>query len=189
MAKPDRREEIEAAMKTANEQGWQLAVVVLNDVPPQVYECVKQLGNQRLGVVTQCVSFQALERNSGKLRMCKSLNFLFVYDDIYHIFLDVQNLSQKINAKLGGINGIVNLKAALSHSTNEDRFMFFGADVKPNDILRSYVLTNFYCRSPIQRAQQKYHPLQQLLAHVIQLAVVMRHVFVNVCIQFIIYNL
>ena len=135
MAKPDRRQDIEDAMKTASNQGWQLAVVVLNDVPPQVYEYVKQLGNQRLGVVTQCVSFQALERNSGKLRMCKNLNFSFFYD-IYHIFSDVQNLSQKINAKIGGINGVVNLKAALSRSSNEDLFMFFGADVKPNDIIR-----------------------------------------------------
>jgi hypothetical protein len=45
------------------------------------------------------------------------------------ICLDVQNLSQKINTKLGGINGIVNLKEALSHSSREDLFMFFGADV------------------------------------------------------------
>jgi hypothetical protein len=49
------------------------------------------------------------------------------------IFLDVQNLSQKINAKIGGINGVVNLKEALSHSSNEDLFMFFGADVRSYD--------------------------------------------------------
>jgi hypothetical protein len=138
IAKPNRSEEIEAAMKTASSQGWQLAIVVLNDVQPDVYEYVKQLGNQRLGVVTQCVSFQALERNSGKLRMCKILNFLFIFDDIHLIFSDVQNLSQKINAKLGGINGIVNLKTALRHASNEDVFMFFGADVKPNDMIKSY---------------------------------------------------
>jgi hypothetical protein len=63
-------------MRTATNQGWQLAVVVLNNVPSEVYECVKQWGNQRLGLVTQCVSFQALERSSGKLRMCK--NFIFL---------------------------------------------------------------------------------------------------------------
>jgi len=45
------------------------------------------------------------------------------------VLLDVQNLSQKINAKLGCINGVVNLKAALSRPSNEDLFMFFGADV------------------------------------------------------------
>jgi hypothetical protein len=138
IAKPNRSEEIEAAMKTASSQGWQLAIVVLNDVQPDVYEYVKQLGNQRLGVVTQCVSFQALERNSGKLRMCKILNFLFIFDDTHLISSDVQNLSQKINAKLGGINGIVNLKTALRHTSNEDVFMFFGADVKPYDMIRSY---------------------------------------------------
>ncbi len=180
IAKPDRRSDIEDAMKTASNQGWQLAIVVLNDVPSQVYEYVKQLGNQRLGVTNQCVSFQALERNSGKLRMCKPLTFLISFDDIYHIFSDVQNLSQKINAKLGGINGVVNLKAALSHSSNEDIFMFFGADVKSNDMIRIYVISHFSCRLLIQLVQRINHPLLQLLVHAIQLVVVMRHVFVNV---------
>ncbi|CAF5029492.1 unnamed protein product, partial [Rotaria sp. Silwood1] len=41
---------------------------------------------------------------------------------------DVENLSQKINTKIGGINGIVNLKTALSQISNTDRFMFFGVD-------------------------------------------------------------
>jgi hypothetical protein len=45
------------------------------------------------------------------------------------LFKDIQNLSQKINVKLGGINGVVNLKAALMHVSNEDLFMFFGANV------------------------------------------------------------
>jgi hypothetical protein len=30
---------------------------------------------------------------------------------------------------MGCINGVVNLKAALSRPSNEDLFMFFGADV------------------------------------------------------------
>jgi len=76
IAKPDQREEIESAMKTATNQGWQLAIVVLNDVPPETYASIKQWGNQRLGLVTQCVSFQALERNFDKLRLCKNLIFL-----------------------------------------------------------------------------------------------------------------
>ncbi|CAF1077709.1 unnamed protein product [Rotaria sordida] len=111
IAQPPRSEEIEVAMKRASNEKWQIAIVVLNDVQPEVYECIKQWGNQTLGVTTQCVNFQSLQRNSGKYRMY------------------VQNLSQKINAKIGGINGIVNLKAALSHSSHEDLFMFFGADV------------------------------------------------------------
>jgi hypothetical protein len=44
----------------------------------------------------------------------------------------MDNLSQKINGKLGGINSVINLKSALSHSSNEDLFMFFGADVSIN---------------------------------------------------------
>ncbi len=130
MAKPDRRDEIESAMKEAVRQGWQLAVVVLNEVQPDVYECVKQWGNQRLGLVTQCVSYQALERNSGsKLRMCKNFIFTSSILSIKHFFLDIQNLSQKMNAKIGGINGIVNLKEALSQRSDTDLFMFLGADV------------------------------------------------------------
>ena len=43
--------------------------------------------------------------------------------------IDVENLSQKINGKLGGINGVVNTKLALRSSSREDLFMFFGADV------------------------------------------------------------
>ena len=58
-------------MKTAVDQDWQIAIVILNNVPSQVYECVKQWGNQRLGLATQCVSFQALEANRSNLRMCK----------------------------------------------------------------------------------------------------------------------
>jgi len=42
-----------------------------------------------------------------------------------------------MNAKIGGINGIVNLKSALSHSSNEDLFMFFGADVKSNSLIKN----------------------------------------------------
>ncbi|CAF0968816.1 unnamed protein product [Rotaria sordida] len=110
-AKPSRNEDIEVAMKQTSNENWQIAIVILNNVLPEVYESIKQWSNQKLGVPTQCVSFQSLQRNVGKYRMY------------------VQNLSQKINTKIGGINGIVNLKAALSHSSNEDLFMFVGADI------------------------------------------------------------
>ncbi|CAF0973268.1 unnamed protein product [Adineta steineri] len=111
IAKPPTKEEIEKTLVNASKEHWQLTVVVLNNTLDNVYDYVKQCGNQRYGLVTQCVSYQSLEKNIGKL-------------DMY-----VQNLSQKINAKMGCINGIVNLKAALSRPSNEDLFMFFGADV------------------------------------------------------------
>lgn len=111
MAKPPNKTDIQSALAAASKDNWQLAVIILNNTPDEVYDFVKQCGNQRFGLVTQCVSYQALERNIGKLEMY------------------VQNLSQKINAKLGCINGVVNLKAALSRPSNDDLFMFFGADV------------------------------------------------------------
>ncbi|CAF1174819.1 unnamed protein product [Rotaria sordida] len=111
IAKPANKDDIEITLNNASKDKWQLAIVVLNNTLDNVYDYVKQCGNQRYGLVTQCVSFQALERNLSKL-------------DMY-----VQNLSQKINAKMGCINGVVNLKAALSRPSNEDLFMFFGADV------------------------------------------------------------
>ncbi len=64
-----------------------------------------------------------------------------------YLILDVDNLSQKINGKLGGINSVVNTKLALSHSSKEDIFMFFGADVSVNiDIIRVENDANFIFR-------------------------------------------
>ncbi|CAF3663795.1 unnamed protein product [Adineta steineri] len=109
--KTSRKDDIRNGMAEASGNRWQLAIVILNDVPSDVYDYVKQLGHQRLGLVTQCVDLIALENNLQKLHMY------------------VENISQKINGKLGGINSVVNTKLALSRSTKEDLFMFFGADV------------------------------------------------------------
>ncbi|CAF1006461.1 unnamed protein product [Didymodactylos carnosus] len=110
-SKPATRTEIEKELRRASEQKWQLTLIILNDTKEEVYEYVKQLGNQRLGVVTQCASFSAIQGHSGKLRMY------------------VENLSQKINGKLGCINGVVKLKSTLQCPQKEDLFMFMGADV------------------------------------------------------------
>ncbi len=56
-------------------------------------------------------------------------HFFNVYMIRVQWYLDVDNLSQKINGKLGGVNSVINLKSALSRSSNDDLFMFFGADV------------------------------------------------------------
>lgn len=68
---PDRPERIEQVLREASESKCQLAIVVLNTGNPEVYDSVKQLGNQRLGLRTQCVDMQALRNNIGKLHMCK----------------------------------------------------------------------------------------------------------------------
>ena len=70
MAKPPNKNDIQSVLAGASKDSWQLAVVILNNTPDEVYEFVKQCGNQRFGLVTQCVSYQALERNIGKLDMC-----------------------------------------------------------------------------------------------------------------------
>ncbi len=56
-------------------------------------------------------------------------HFFNVYMIRVQSYLDVDNLSQKINGKLGGVNSVINLKSALSRSSNDDLFMFFGVDV------------------------------------------------------------
>ncbi|CAF3889514.1 unnamed protein product [Rotaria sordida] len=107
-AKPSRNEDIEVAMKQTSNENWQIAIVILNNVLHEVYESIKQWSNQKLGVPTQCVA---------------------VFNHFNEMLANIACVSQKINTKIGGINGIVNLKAALSHSSNEDLFMFVGADI------------------------------------------------------------
>ncbi|CAF4470917.1 unnamed protein product, partial [Rotaria sp. Silwood2] len=102
---------IEKPLTEGSKKGWQLAIVILNTDASQSYSDVKQIGHQKLGLRTQCIDWKALCRNMDKLHMY------------------VENLSQKINVKLGGINSIVNTKLALTQSSQNDLFMFFGADV------------------------------------------------------------
>ncbi|UJR37628.1 hypothetical protein I4U23_030325 [Adineta vaga] len=96
-------------LKNAN---CEVVLFILNGVGEDIYKTVKYLGNHKLGIVTQCTDFVAIAKNINKL-------------DMY-----LQNLVQKFNAKLGGVNGMVSLARALtSSSTKDDVFMFFGADV------------------------------------------------------------
>ncbi|CAF4571630.1 unnamed protein product, partial [Rotaria sp. Silwood2] len=67
------------------------------------------------------------DRNFGTDLYLKELNIHVDTTNMMQV-QDVQNLSQKINGKLGGINGFVNVKLALNHPSDEDLFMFFGAD-------------------------------------------------------------
>lgn len=65
-------------------------------------------------MVTQCTRFDKLLANSEPRKM-----------DMY-----IQNLVQKCNAKLGGVNQLVSLMRALTSSTaRSDVFMFFGIDL------------------------------------------------------------
>ncbi|CAF1938445.1 unnamed protein product [Rotaria magnacalcarata] len=105
-------QKIHDRLQELKEANCEVVLFILNGVGEDIYKTIKYFGNHKLGIVTQCTDFVAIAKNINKL-------------DMY-----LQNLVQKFNAKLGGINGMVSLARALtSSSTKDDIFMFFGADV------------------------------------------------------------
>ncbi len=68
--------EIKSTLLNASRERWQLAIVVLNSYnSDMVYNLVKSYANGQIGLMTQCVNYQALKRNISKLDMCKYINF------------------------------------------------------------------------------------------------------------------
>ncbi|CAF1297196.1 unnamed protein product [Adineta ricciae] len=105
---------IHKRLQTLKEKNCEVVVFILNGVGEDTYKTIKYFGNQKLGIVTQCTDFVAIAKNIRSRKL-----------DMY-----LQNLVQKFNAKLGGVNGMVSLARALtSSSAKDDVFMFFGADV------------------------------------------------------------
>ncbi|CAF1577529.1 unnamed protein product [Rotaria magnacalcarata] len=101
-------------LRELKESNCEVVVFILNGVGEETYKSIKYFGNQKLGIVTQCTDFVAIAKNIKNRKL-----------DMY-----LQNLVQKFNAKLGGVNGVVSIARALtSSSTKDDVFMFFGADV------------------------------------------------------------
>jgi eukaryotic translation initiation factor 2C len=102
-----------ARMNELKIQGCEVIIYILNQVGDDIYHAIKYFGNVKLGIVTQCTRFDRLMSNSDPRKM-----------DMY-----IQNLVQKFNAKLGGVNQLVSLMRALtSPSARSDVFMFFGID-------------------------------------------------------------
>ncbi|CAF1268322.1 unnamed protein product [Rotaria sp. Silwood1] len=102
-----------ARMNELKMLGCEVIIYILNQVGDDIYHVIKFFGNIKLGMVTQCTRFDKLMANSEPRKM-----------DMY-----IQNLVQKFNAKLGGINQLVSLMRALtSPSPRTDIFMFFGID-------------------------------------------------------------
>ena len=56
-------------MKDAHQKKWQLAIIVLNTDAPQVYPFIKQMGNQSLGLRTQCIDINVIQKNMKNLSM------------------------------------------------------------------------------------------------------------------------
>ncbi|CAF3441824.1 unnamed protein product [Rotaria sp. Silwood1] len=102
-----------ARMNELKMQGCEVIIYILNQVGDDIYHAIKFFGNVKIGMVTQCTRFDRLMSNSDNRKM-----------DMY-----IQNLVQKFNAKLGGVNQLVSLMRALtSPSARSDVFMFFGID-------------------------------------------------------------
>jgi len=102
-----------ARMNELKIQGCEVIIYILNKVGDDIYHAIKFFGNVKLGMVTQCTRFDRLMSNRDPRKM-----------DMY-----IQNLVQKFNAKLGGVNQLVSLMRALtSPSARSDVFMFFGID-------------------------------------------------------------
>jgi hypothetical protein len=70
--KPARKEDVTHTLSEASGNRWQLAIIVLNNTPDFVYDYIKELSTQKLGLMTQCIRLTALENNiDTKLKMCK----------------------------------------------------------------------------------------------------------------------
>jgi len=107
-------QQIESRMEYLKGMNCEVVVFILHCVSEEVYKLIKTIGNRKLGLVTQCTDFTAISRNIQSQKL-----------DMY-----LQNLYQKFNAKIGGVNGLVSLARALTQSSSrDDVFMFFGADV------------------------------------------------------------
>ena len=77
---PERKQNIERVLTDASQNRWQLAVVILDTTIDQVYDYVKQLGNQQLGLRTQCIDMNALKKSRNNFSMCKdNLRKVFIW--------------------------------------------------------------------------------------------------------------
>lgn len=64
-------DDVRRTLNEAARQRWQLAIIILNSRNSEdVYNLVKSYANGQLGLMTQCVNYQALKRNIRKLNMC-----------------------------------------------------------------------------------------------------------------------
>ncbi|CAF1193730.1 unnamed protein product, partial [Rotaria sordida] len=91
-------------LRELKEKNCEVVLIILNGVGEDIYKSIKYSGNQKLGIVTQCTDFVAIAKNIRNKKL-----------DMY-----LQNLVQKFNAKLGGVNGMVSLARALTSSSTKD---------------------------------------------------------------------
>ncbi|CAF2543360.1 unnamed protein product [Rotaria sp. Silwood2] len=102
-----------ARMNELKMQEYEVIIYILDQVDDEIYHLIKYFGNIKIGMVTQCIRFDQLMSNSDPREM-----------DMY-----IQNLVEKFNARLRGVNQLVSLMPALiSPLARSNIFMFFGID-------------------------------------------------------------
>ena len=69
--------EVEESLIAAHRNGCQLAIIILNTSVPQVYPFIKQMGNQKLGLKTQCIDMNTIQKNINNLWMRKFSSLVF----------------------------------------------------------------------------------------------------------------
>lgn len=66
-----RENDIYQTLTNASRQRWQLAIIVMNSFDcDTLYNRIKKFAHSKLGLMTQCVHYQALRRNIRNLNMC-----------------------------------------------------------------------------------------------------------------------
>ncbi|CAF0781393.1 unnamed protein product [Adineta ricciae] len=129
--------------------GGEFGLFVLIGDCPESYQTIKRCALQEFGIITLCCDLGSIRKqnNPGKLNAY------------------IENIAQKMNARLGGINSTVSFKKIFvdQPKTNGDVFMFIGADVshvvvserKPSiaAVVASVspTSTQYICRSSEQR--------------------------------------
>ncbi|CAF0851329.1 unnamed protein product [Rotaria sordida] len=129
--------------------GAEFGLFVLIGDCPESYQTIKRCALQEFGIITLCCDLGSIRKqnNPGKLNAY------------------IENVAQKMNARLGGINSTVSFKKIFvdEPKSNGDVFMFIGADVshvvvserKPSiaAVVASVspTSTQYICRSSEQR--------------------------------------
>jgi eukaryotic translation initiation factor 2C len=142
-------DQIRECIHNLHANGAEFGLFVLMGDCPESYQTIKRCALQEFGIIILCCDLGAIRKqnNPGKLNAY------------------IENIAQKINACLGGINSTVSFKNIFidQPKSNDDVFMFIGADVshvvvserKPSiaAVVASVspASTQYICRSSEQR--------------------------------------
>lgn len=115
-------EEIFKLIKEKVREKPQLIVFIINDLN-DCYNKIKSIAELECGYVTQCMKFD---------KLVSQMDFKVDPDQVQNdrrLSSYLENVCQKINSKIGGINITTEMKSFSLQSIDAEPVMFFGADV------------------------------------------------------------